>query len=360
MRISTDLENKLHQLEKENRVLRRKLDRSERTCDELEATNEKKESLLRTVIRELRESQASVEERQTAIQALKAAQAQLIQTEKMSSLGQLVAGVAHEINNPVNFIWGNLQYAERYLTDLKSVIEQYQKVVSKLPPDLAFLSELEVSLAELDLNFILEDFADVLQSMQCGADRILQIVQSLKNFSHLDEQGHKEVDIHEGINNTLLILQHRLNATDQRPEIQVQKNYAMLPLMDCYPDQLNQVFMNLLTNAIDACEESNQQDSFAEITATPNKIQIHTQQLTDDRIQIAIADNGVGIPSTVRDRLFDPFFTTKEVGKGTGLGLAISYQIITNHHQGTLNFQSEVGQGTTFIIELPIHHQGEL
>ncbi|MGB0562580.1 MAG: sensor histidine kinase [Spirulinaceae cyanobacterium] len=340
----TELEASLHQLEKENRLLRRKLARSERLCDELEATNDKKETMLRKIIQELRDSQASVEER---LKALQTAQAQLVQTEKMSSLGQLVAGIAHEINNPVNFIWGNMQYVEDYAQELGQVVAQYQQAFPQIPPELATYLE------EVELEFLLTDFTDVVTSMRSGAKRIRDIVASLRNFSRLDEAAQKAVNIHEGLDSTVQILSHRLKENKHRPEIQIIKNYADLPRIDCYPGQLNQVFMNLLVNAIDACEETNQNRTLAEIMAHPNQIRIETGQTEDRTIQITIADNGAGIPEAARSRLFDPFFTTKPVGQGTGMGLAISYQIITERHHGQLDFQSAVGQGTTFIIELP-------
>ncbi|NEO84879.1 MAG: sensor histidine kinase [Spirulina sp. SIO3F2] len=332
-----ELEAQVRQLEKANRLLQRQLKRCERACDELEDTNQKKEALLRKVIQDLQQSQASLEQTQT----------QLVQTEKMSSLGQLVAGVAHEINNPMAFIWGNLQHAEDYAQELTQTLRQYQAALPETP------SSLTDYLEDIDLEFLLTDFVNVLQSMRSGADRIRIIVQSLRNFSRLDESPQKAVDIHEGIDNTLMILQHRLKANDQRPAIEVIKTYGQLPFITCYPGQLNQVFMNLLVNAIDACEVTNKNRSFAEITANPNQIQIQTQHLGEAGVQIAIADNGPGIPPAARSRLFDPFFTTKPIGQGTGLGLAISYQIITEHHQGRLDFHSELGQGTTFAIELP-------
>ncbi|MEM8638172.1 MAG: ATP-binding protein [Cyanobacteria bacterium P01_G01_bin.54] len=345
---ATELEAKLRQLEKENRLLKRKLARSERMCEELEDTNDKKEALLRRIIQELRESQASVEEREQRLQALQAAQAQLVQTEKMSSLGQLVAGIAHEMNNPVNFISGNMDYVEEYAQELMQIVQRYQQAFPTIPPDL------QTYLEAVELEFLLTDFTDVITSVKSGAKRIREIVVSLRNFARLDEAAQKVVDIHEGINSTLQILTHRLKGNKKRPEIQVIKNYADLPLINCYPGQLNQVFMNLLVNAIDACEETEPNSTANARGDQPHQIQIHTQNINNHCIQITITDNGMGIPETARSRLFEPFFTTKPVGKGTGMGLAISYQIITERHQGRLDFHSEVGQGTTFVIELPL------
>lgn len=275
-------------------------------------------------------------------------QSQMVQSEKMSSLGQLVAGVAHEINNPVNFIHGNIAHIDKYTQDLLQLIEIYQQHYPQPSP--ALQKELE----DTDLDFLIEDLPKILRSMKVGTDRIREIVLSLRSFSRLDEAEFKAVDVHEGIDNTLMILWHRLKARTERPEIQVIKEYDQLPLVECYPGQLNQVFMNLLTNAIDALEESNQFRSFQAITDHPNRIRIHTRQIDPNRIIITISDNGRGIPEADRIRLFDPFFTTKPVGKGTGLGLSISYQIVVEKHRGRMYCNSQVGQGTAFVLEIPI------
>ncbi len=279
------------------------------------------------------------EELQKTLQDLKEAQGQLIQTEKMSSLGQMIAGIAHEINNPVNFIYGNIQCVNDYTEDLFSLVSLYQQEY----PNCILL--IEEKIEEIDLNFINEDLPRLLSSMKTGAERIREIVLSLRNFSRLDEADIKEVDIHEGIDNTLLILNHRL-----QPEIEVIKKYGNLPLVECYPAKLNQVFMNILSNAIDALL-----DQKADSTKS-QQIIITTLNVDDIYIQVGIRDNGSGIPPEIKNKLFDPFFTTKPVGKGTGLGLSVCYQII-DKHKGKIEVISEFQEGTEFIIKLPIKTQ---
>ncbi|MBD2310577.1 PAS domain-containing protein [Desertifilum sp. FACHB-1129] len=286
---------------------------------------------------------------QKALEELQQTQAQLIQSEKMSSLGQLVAGVAHEINNPVNFIYGNLAPAREYTSDLLELLHSYQTTYPNPSPEI--LDQIE----EIDLEFLIEDLPRLLSSMEVGADRIRQIVLSLRNFSRLDEAEMKAVDIHEGIDSTLLILQNRLKFKADRPAIAILKDYSRLPRIECYAGQLNQVFMNILTNAIDALEEYNKQRSLAEIQANPSTIQITTHHLLETaRVAISIKDNGPGMSESVRSRLFNPFFTTKPVGQGTGLGLAISHQIIVEKHGGSLQCTSQLGQGSEFRIEIPL------
>jgi two-component system, NtrC family, sensor kinase len=275
-------------------------------------------------------------------------QAQMVQSEKMSALGQMVAGVAHEINNPINFIQGNLAPIEQYTQDLLKLLHAYQQHYPH-PPE-----SLQAELARVDLDFLQEDMRKLLCSMNMGSDRICAIVQSLRNFSRLDEAAYKAVDIHEGIESTLMILQHRLHPTAQRPAIQVLKDYGQLPLVECYAGQLNQVFMNLLTNAIDALEEANQGRNHQEMAAHANTIWIQTGKRGENWVTITITDNGSGIPDAIQAKLFNPFFTSKPVGKGTGLGLSISYQIVTEKHGGKLWFDSTHGGDTKFIMEIPV------
>lgn len=304
---------------------------------------------------ELQIAQRSLEKRvkertqalQQALQDLKNTQTQLIQTEKMSSLGELVAGIAHEINNPVNFIYGNIQYADNYFQDLISLLNLY---IREYPQPHAVI---EAKLEEIDLEFLIEDVSKMLYSMKVGSQRIREIVLSLRNFSRLDEAEMKDVDIHEGIDNTLLILNHRLQS-----EIEVNKRYGDLPLVYCYPAQLNQVFMNVITNAIDAlmeCKDKKDKQIFIETSIT-EAAGTETTTIDGEYVQVKIKDNGLGIEKEILNKLFDPFFTTKPVGQGTGLGLSICYQIIEKH-QGKIEVISEVGEGTEFVITLPIKQQ---
>ncbi|NEQ53092.1 MAG: GAF domain-containing protein [Leptolyngbya sp. SIO3F4] len=281
----------------------------------------------------------------TTLDTLQQTQLQLIQSEKMSGIGQMMAGVAHEINNPVTFIYGNLEFVRQYVEDLMDLVKLYQKEC--LTPS----TTLQEAFDNVDLPFLLEDLPNTLNSMAVGTERIRDIVVSLKNFARSDQAEYKSVDIHEGIDSTLLILRHRLKPNHNFPGIDIIKNYGDVPPITCYPSQLNQVFMNLLANAIDVLE-------VPPFASTP-KITIHTHQIDPEYVQIRIVDNGPGIAASIRAKLFDPFFTTKDVGKGTGLGLSISYQIITERHHGSLECRTEIGQGTAFVINLPIK-QGHL
>jgi signal transduction histidine kinase len=303
----------------------------------------------------LRESEARERQKalelQEAIEQLKRTQSHLVQTEKMSSLGQLVAGIAHEINNPVNFLCGNLSYVNDYTKSLLDLIDKYQQYSSHLN------TEIEDFLEKIDLAFIKQDLPKVMSSMKFGVERIYDIVVSLRTFSRLDEAIIKTVNLHQGLESTLLILQHRLQPTLQRKEIQLIKVYDRLPLVKCYASQLNQVFMNLLINAIDAVEQRSEKAKATGEDFCP-QIQIRTELLENERVGIHIIDNGVGIPEVVQHRIFDPFFTTKPVGQGTGLGLAISHQIV-ERHQGELRCVSTVGRSTEFIIEIPLKIQSQ-
>jgi two-component system, NtrC family, sensor kinase len=275
-------------------------------------------------------------------------QAQLVQTEKMSSLGQLVAGVAHEINNPVTFIHGNLSHTQRYADDLLELFGLYQKNYPEPTEDI------QHALEEKELEFLKEDFPKLLTSMKAGAERIREIVKSLRNFSRLDESEFKAVDLHEGIDSTLMILQNRIQKKPGSPEIYVSKSYDELPLVDCYPGQLNQVFMNIISNAIDFIEEYDQRRGAEAAKLNPSTIKISTEINDKNQVLIRIADNGPGMTESTRARAFDPFFTTKPIGKGTGLGLSTSYQIVTEKHGGKLYCQSLLDQGTEFVVEIPI------
>jgi signal transduction histidine kinase len=303
----------------------------------------------------LRQSEARERERahqlQRTLEELKRTQSQLVQTAKMSSLGQMIAGVAHEINNPVSFILGNLSIGRQYFNDLIKLIHAYQKNYTNPPARIQDIAE------DIDLNFVKDDWHKLLNSIQQGAERIHQIILSLKNFSRLDEADLKSVDIHQGIDSTLFILQHRLKSPGNRQEIQVIKEYGLLPPVTCYANQLNQAFMNILVNAIDAIERN----------LSPGVITISTEVVganqpplpkngsqQTDVVSIRLTDNGIGITEEVQPQIFDPFFTTKQVGSGTGLGLSISYQIIVEKHQGQLSCVSTPGEGTTFLIEIPI------
>jgi signal transduction histidine kinase len=303
---------------------------------------------------QLQESEALEREKaqqlEQALQQLQQAQAQLIQSEKMSSLGNVVAGVAHEINNPISFIKGNLRPVTEYTQDLLKLVQLYEE---DLPtPTQAIQEQLEA----MDLTFLRNDLPKLIASMRIGADRIGEIVQSLRNFSRLDEAELKAVNIHEGLESTLMILQHRLKDEVGKTIIKVVKDYEDLPKIECYAGQMNQVFMNVLTNAIDALYSQKSLAKEAENNSPIPTITICTKLLSDSQVGIYITDNGPGIIEEIQQRIFDPFFTTKEVGQGKGLGLSISYAIVVDEHGGQLSCLSVPGQGATLAIEIPIHH----
>ncbi|MEO0808594.1 MAG: ATP-binding protein [Cyanobacteria bacterium J06643_4] len=289
-------------------------------------------------------------ELESALESLKQTQAQLIQDEKMASLGQLIAGVAHEINNPINFIAGNLKHSQMYANDLLYLISLYQREYPQ-PTDI-----IQEELDDLNLDFLSEDFTKLMSSLSIGTDRIRNIVLSLRNFSRLDEAEMHAVDIHDGIDSTLMILSSKLKS------ITVIKDYGECPQVECFPSQLNQVFMNILANAADALMETTKEISREEPKASSShnsqslEISIKTELVQDEFVQISIADNGPGIPEETLSKIFEAFFTTKPVGLGTGLGLSISYQIVTQRHRGLLECFSTLGEGTQFVIKIPTVH----
>ncbi|MGB3767913.1 MAG: MHYT domain-containing protein [Phormidesmis sp.] len=298
---------------------------------------------------QIKESEATLRAQTEALletlRKVKSLQSQLIQSEKMSSLGQLVAGVAHEINNPVNFIHGNLPHIRNHTQELLGLVQLYQQHYPDPEPSL------QAEIEEVEPEFLKADLNKIITSMQTGTDRIRDIVLSLRNFSRMDEADLKQVDIHEGIDSTLMILHHRLKASADKPTVEIIRDYGVLPAVDCYPRQLNQVVMNVLANALDALEGIDA----AEGKRRSSQITVRTSVIDHDWIEIAIADNGPGIPDSIQSQVFDPFFTTKPVGKGTGMGMSISYKIIVEKHCGKLEYFSNPEQGTEFFIRIPAH-----
>ncbi len=278
---------------------------------------------------------------------LKHMQLQLIQNEKLSGLGQMAAGIAHEINNPVNFIYGNLAHARDYIDDVMGLVDLYQAEYPNPTP------RIQEEQDKIDLSFIQTDLLKLFDSMSLGTYRIREIVKSMRIFSRLDESEVKGVDIHEGLDSTLTILQHRLKARPENAAIEIVRDYGQIPPVECYAGQLNQVFMNILSNSIDALDEYSHRGMSQDSDSQPSRIQISTE-MSGDWVTICIADNGPGISEAVQTKLFDPFFTTKPVGKGTGLGLSISYDIISEKHKGKLYCRSTPGKGTEFVIQIPI------
>ena len=292
-------------------------------------------------------AQRKSQELEQALQDLQQAQLQIVQNEKMSALGNLVAGVAHEMNNPLGFISASLQQAKPAFTDIAEHLELYKKILPNRSEEILDHAE------SIDLDYTLEDFPKMLNAMVIACDRLKNISISLRTFSRTDTTYKQAFNLHEGLDSTILILRHRLKANEQRPEIKVLTTYGNIPNIECFPGQLNQVFMNILANAIDALDESNQGRSFEEIAANPNNIIIKTL-VESSVVKIIIADNGKGMNDQVKVRIFDHLFTTKLVGKGTGLGLAIAKQIIEEKHEGKITVNSQLGQGTEFVITLPL------
>ena len=317
----------------------------------------KTETTLQERTRELQEMTEELEQRieertvevTKALQQFQEAKIQLMQSEKMSALGQLMAGIAHEINNPVNFIAGNINYAEEYIQDLLNLLNLYLDTFPE-PGE-----EIENEIEAIELEFLKKDLPQLIASMKQGTERISNITKSLRTFSRADTSSKVAFNIHEGIDSTLMMLKHRLKANDKRPEIEIVKKYGKLPKIECYPGQLNQVFMNIIANAIDALEEGNEERSFEELKLWPNQITI-TTKLNEEKtaVIVGIKDNGPGMSKEVQKKIFENLFTTKPVGKGTGLGLSISQSIIVEKHGGKLNCYSELGEGTELTIEIPM------
>ncbi|MEG4188622.1 ATP-binding protein [Microcoleus sp. Pol17_C1] len=345
---TAELQSQTQHLEFANRLLAAEI--VERQLAEA-ALQRAKEELEIRVEERTAELKSQTQQLEQALSEVKQAQSNLIHSEKMSSLGQLVAGVAHEINNPINFIYGNITHTGQYANSLLELVNLYQE---QYPNPIPIVQE---KIESIDLDFIISDLPKILISMINGAERIFGIVKSLRIFSRHDEAEMKVADIHEGIDSTLMILQSRLNAKPGLANIQVIKEYGNLPRIECYPGQLNQVFMNILANAIDALEDDSHSESITVNEANCHLIKISTKLLDSEVVEIRISNNGPEISESVRNQLFNPFFTTKPVGKGTGLGLSIGYQIITVRHKGELQCISAPGKGAEFIIKIPISLQ---
>lgn len=356
----------LDELQKQCRVLSKKLRASEEERAILEDLNDKKEMLLRNVLRDLQKSRDELAlKNQSLEEALRDVQ---IAENKMSTLGQSMAFIAHEINNPLQFLWGNIDPALDYIHYLLELIDLYESKNSSINSSIdsdanALHPDRAVLLAEdddeeewdLDLEFVRADLIKLISSMKHGVQRLQEVSKSLRIMARTDLDSPVKFDIHDGINSAILILKHRLKATQSRPEIQLVTDYQILPEVECFAGQLNQVFTNLLGNAIDALEESNCDRTYAEICDRPNCIAIETRLLADQSaISICIRDNGVGIAPAIQPRIFERSFTTKPVGQGTGLGLALCWEIVVQRHQGAIAVESEPGQGTAFTITLPL------
>ncbi len=350
MELKDEAQSTIKALRKQVRILEKRLERSEADRQQLENANEQREAFLKALVRELEKSKQALEQKSTeliaTLETVNALQIKLIESEKISALGVLVAGIAHEINNPVNFIYGNLEPAVAYINDLTRLLQCYEQHYPTAPPQIQSIQQ------DIDLDFIKQDLPELLGSMQSGAERICSIVKSLRTFSRLDEADFKSVDIHQGIDSTLMLLEHRIKSHPDDDTITIIKSYQSLPPVECFAGALNQVFMHILSNAIDAVELIKKDE--AGRSESPKTIKISTFQPNKRVISISIENNGPAILPEIKGKVFDPFFTTKPVGQGTGLGLSVSYQVIVNQHGGTLTCETTSEQGTNFIITLPL------
>lgn len=353
------VDERTQELARKNRQLEQEIKERQRAEIELQEAHDRLKEAVKARTQQLHTANAKLRkdlahrkqvaaELEKTLKELQHTQLQLIQTEKMSSLGQLVAGIAHEINNPINFIYGNLQHVGGYVDDILQVLALYEKYYVQPPQEIREVRQ------EVDIDFLRDDVGQLVKSMYSGVDRIRNLLLSLKTFSRLDESKLKMADIHDGLDSTLLLIQNRLHEHHNMQKIQVIREYETIPKIECYPGQLNQVFLNLLLNAIDAVQEA--QEHTPRQTCYYRKPQIRIKTAISgegDRLMISIQDNGQGIAPEIRPKLFDPFFTTKPVGKGTGLGLSISYQIVVENHGGKLECRSIPNEGTEFTIILP-------
>ncbi|MEM9946485.1 MAG: response regulator [Cyanobacteria bacterium P01_D01_bin.36] len=341
VRVHLQVQNLTRTLQKQNHLLKDEVEQRQEAEAKLLEANQALEGMNHQLEERVEERTRDLSD---ALQTIQQAQVQLIQQEKLSALGQLVAGIAHEINNPVNFIHGNIDHASSYANDLLSLFNLYEQHYPDPVDDIKEKRE------EIDVGFLTEDLPKLLTSMQVGTDRIRDIVLSLRIFSRLDEAEVKDVNVHEGIDSTLLILNSRIKSPTMSLPIDIVKEYSELPKVKCYPGQLNQVFMNILSNAIDAIEEEYET---TENTAWQPEIKVITSPVGDNKVSISVCDNGPGVPEDLLEKIFDPFFTTKAVGKGTGLGMSISHEIISEKHHGTITCQRLQPRGTQFTITIP-------
>lgn len=349
------LQKRIKELEKQNRVLQKKLKRSEANRTELENSYEIQNKLVNQTIQGLEKSRSEAEKRgqelQDAFNNLQIMQTKLVEAEKMSALGVLVAGIAHEINNPITFISANVDYARTYIQDVLALVDLYQDIYPDPDPRITAL------MTEKDLEFVAQDILRVVKSMRVGSDRICDIVTGLRTFSRLDEADCKDADLHDGLESSLMILQHRLKANEHRSKIDIIRDYGALPLISCFAGQLNQVFLNILTNAIDAIEAQSSRCQ-AEQKEYAGCITINTSLVESQWVKIVISDNGEGMQRDIQAKIFDPFFTTKPVGRGTGLGMSVSYKIVVENHGGRLTCSSLPGIGSTFVMLIPLKPMG--